>query len=217
MTNTKNGRPYYGRTENYESQIKNHKYFLKRNKHFNPLLQSSYNNDNLDMEFEIIEESDDPREVALLAIDLITESESHMASKGYNLYADFTGNQSRYFQPELFNEDILFYYLLHNRSQTLKHFNITTNVLNFKLRSNDLFEEKPKISSYQQGYCMAQYTLMLSHDQLSSAQIFDKLDSGFIISKRIRLTPHKISKSLSGYPNVYRKKKGGSLKFWINS
>ena len=217
MTNTNNGRPYFGRTENYEQQIENHKKFLQNKKHFNKLLQTSYDNNNLDLEFEIIEQSDDPKEIALLAIELITEAESHMASQGYNLYSDFTGNQSRYFQPELFNEDILFYYLLHNRHDTLKYFNITTNVLNFKLRANHLLKEKTKISSYQQGYCMAQYILMLSQQQLSSSQIFNKLDYNFEISNRIRLTPHKISKALSGYPNVHKEKKSGSLKFWINS
>ena len=64
---------------------------------------------------------------------------------------------------------------------------------------------------------MAQYILMLSQQQLSSSQIFNKLDYNFEISNRIRLTPHKISKALSGYSNVYKEKKSGSLKFWINS
>lgn len=217
MTNVNNDRPYFGRTSDYEQQIENHKKFLENKNHFNKLLQKSYDDDNLDLEFEIIKQSDNPKEIALLAIELISEAESHMASQGYNLYSDFTGNQSRYFQPELFNEDILFYYLMHDRHQTLKHFNITTNVLNFKLRANHLLKEKTKISSYQQGYCMAQYILMTSGMQLSSSQIFNKLDYYFEISNRIRLTPHKISKALSGYPNVHKEKKSGSLKFWINS
>ena len=89
MTNANNGRPYFGRTENYEQQIQNHKQFLQNKKHFNKLLQTSYDNNNLDLEFEIIEQSDDPKEIALLAIELITEAESHMASQGYNLYSDF--------------------------------------------------------------------------------------------------------------------------------
>lgn len=217
MTNVNNDRPYFGRTSDYEQQIENHKKFLENKNHFNKLLQKSYDDDNLDLEFEIIKQSDNPKEIALLTIELISEAESHMASQGYNLYSDFTGNQSRYFQPELFNEDILFYYLMHDRHQTLKHFNITTNVLNFKLRANHLLKEKTKISSYQQGYCMAQYILMTSGMQLSSSQIFNKLDHYFEISNRIRLTPHKISKALSGYPNVHKEKKSGSLKFWINS
>lgn len=217
MTNVNNDRPYFGRTSDYEQQIENHKKFLENKNHFNKLLQKSYDDDNLDLEFEIIKQSDNPKEIALLTIELISEAESHMASQGYNLYSDFTGNQSRYFQPELFNEDILFYYLMHDRHQTLKHFNITTNVLNFKLRANHLLKAKTKISSYQQGYCMAQYVLMVSGAQLSSSQIFNKLDHYFEISNRIRLTPHKISKALSGYPNVHKEKKSGSLKFWINS
>lgn len=217
MTNVNNDRPYFGRTSDYEQQIENHKKFLENKNHFNKLLQKSYDDDNLDLEFEIIKQSNNPKEIALLTIELISEVESHMASQGYNLYSDFTGNQSRYFQPELFNEDILFYYLMHDRHQTLKHFNITTNVLNFKLRANHLLKEKTKISSYQQGYCMAQYILMTSGMQLSSSQIFNKLDHYFEISNRIRLTPHKISKALSGYPNVHKEKKSGSLKFWINS
>ena len=64
---------------------------------------------------------------------------------------------------------------------------------------------------------MAQYVLMTSQMKLSSAQIFNKLDHYFEISNRIRLTPHEISKALSGYPNVQKEKKSGSLKFWINS
>ncbi len=217
MTNVNNDHPYFDRPSDYEQQIENHKKFLENKNHFNKLLQKSYDDNNLDLEFEIIKQSDNPKEIALLAIELISEAESHMASQGYNLYSDFTGNQSRYFQPELFNEDILFYYLMHDRHQTLKHFNITTNVLNFKLRANHLLKEKTKISSYQQGYCMAQYILMTSGMQLSSSQIFNKLDYYFEISNRIRLTPHKISKALSGYPNVHKEKKSGSLKFWINS
>ena len=47
--------------------------------------------------------------------------------------------------------------------------------------------------------------------------IEESSDHYFEISNRIRLTPHKISKALSGYPNVYKEKKSGSLKFWINS
>ena len=147
MTNVNNDRPYFGRTSDYEQQIENHKTFLENKNHFNKLLQKSYDDDNLDLEFEIIKQSDNPKEIALLTIELISEAESHMASQGYNLYSDFTGNQSRYFQPELFNEDILFYYLMHDRHQTLKHFNITTNVLNFKLRANHLLEAKTKIKA----------------------------------------------------------------------
>lgn len=217
MTNLCNGRVYFGRTGDFDEQVLNHERFLSRGEHFNKLLQLSYDNDNLEPVFEVVFESEDPGEVALFAIDCVAGAESHMACRGYNLFSDVTGVQSRYFQPDLFNEDILFYYLLHGRSSTLKHFKITTNVLNFKLRSHHLLDDKMKISSYQQGYCMAQYVLMLSQAELSSAQIFNKLDHNFDISNRIRLTPHKISKALSGYPEIKRRKKGGSLKFSIDS
>ena len=73
----KDGRIYYGRTRDFHNQLILHNEFLKKNIHFNKLLQCVYNDRKYDPVFEIITESDDPEEITLECINLINDNNSN--------------------------------------------------------------------------------------------------------------------------------------------
>lgn len=210
----KDGRIYYGRTRDFHNQLSLHDEFLKKNIHFNKLLQCVYNDYKYDPVFEIITESDDPKEITLECINLINEDKTYMAANGYNLFTDGSGLKSRFFNPLLYNEDIFFHYLKNGKTSTLKEFDISNNVLNYKLKTYGLLnQKKPLLSSYEEVYSYAQYVLFLNKGWLSSAQIFDRLNNHYQISKRLRITPHKIAKSFTGYKNIIKQKHSGFMKY----
>ena len=59
ITNTVNGKFYFGSSVNIEKRLNSHKSMLKRNKHENPFLQSSYNKHGVEkFSFDIVEITD---------------------------------------------------------------------------------------------------------------------------------------------------------------
>lgn len=215
ITNNENGRIYYGIAENSRYILSRHLGLLREDKHWLKLLQKDYNEaikkEGL-FKKEILIGGDD-EEVFNYIYDNIIRDETYLAHGGYNLPFMAARNDILY----LSDEDIIFYFLENGKGPTLKKFNISNNVLLYRLKRNLLKEkEKIKISTYDDFYAYAELLLTLNGNFLKASQILDMMISRFTISTRIRMTQNKISKNLSIKPYIQKEKRLGYFYYKIS-
>ena len=215
ILNNNTGHIYIGRTQN-TNQWQQHKYFLATNQHFCRLMQKHYNNQDT-FSFKIIEESDDPIYIATKAIQLIEEIESTNPMKGYNSFFDTQGIGKRGAKIDLYDEDVLFYFLRHGKSETLKNFSISSNVFDYRVQRQGFGQAGDciPISTYECLYHFCAQEAVLSPVPISASSLMDRCFQLYDVSGRLRPTPHKISKNLKafGIPQI---KKNGLIYFTIN-
>lgn len=212
IINKNTGHIYIGRTKNADQWAK-HQYFLETNQHFSRLMQKHYNNQD-SLQYTVVEQSDDPTYIAKKAISLIEEIHTDNPMKGYNSFFDTQGIGKRGAKLHIFDEDILFYYLEHDKSKTLKEFDITSNVFDYRIKRQGFGKNGDLIpvSTYECLYHFCAQEAALSPDPISASSLMDRCFSLYDVSRRLRPTPHKISKHLKsmGIPQV---KKNGLIYF----
>ena len=215
IINKNTGHIYIGRTHN-RNQWGIHKYLLKMNQHFNMLLQKHYNNGH-SFEVGVIEKSDDPEYIAKKAIQIIETIDSTNPMKGYNSFFDSQGLGKRDAKLHVYDEDLIFFYIQHDKSKTLKEFNITSNVFDYRIRRQGLGQkgEKIPISTYDCLYHFCAHEAVLSETPLSASALMDRCFQLYDVSRRLRPTPHKISKNLKGM-GIPQIKKSGLIYFTTN-
>lgn len=215
IINKNTGHIYIGRTQN-DNQWQQHQYFLKTNQHFSRLMQKHYNNGS-DFEYNIIEQSEDPFYIAEKAIRLIEELETVNPMKGYNSFFDSQGIGKRSAKLDIYDEDVLFYFLQHNKSETLKKFSISSNVFDYRVQRQGFGQQGDciPISTYESLYYFCAQEAVLSPDPISASSLMDRCFQLYDVSRRLRPTPHKISKNLKafGIPQI---KKNGLIYFTTN-
>ena len=215
IINKNNGYIYIGRTQN-DNQWQQHQYFLQTNQHFSRLMQKHYNNHN-DFDFKIIEVSEDPIYIAKKAINLIDELDTTNPTKGYNSFFDNQGIGKRGAKLDVYDEDVLFFYLTHDKSQTLKHFSISSNVFDYRVQRQGFGKKDDfiPISTYECLYHFCAQEAMLSPEPISASRLMDRCFELYDVSRRLRPTPHKISKNLKAY-GIPQTKKNGLIYFTNN-
>ena len=215
ILNKNTGHIYIGRTQN-PNQWDMHQYFLQTNQHFSRLMQKHYNNQN-DFEFKIMEQSEDPIYIAKQAIHLIEEIDSMNPMQGYNSFFDSQGIGKRGAKIELYDEDILFYFLTHNKSETLKKFDISSNVFDYRIQRQGFgqTDERIPVSTYECLYYFCAQEAVLSPTPISASSLMDRCFRLYDVSRRLRPTPHKISKNLKAL-NIPQTKKNGLIYFTSN-
>lgn len=214
IINKNTGHIYIGRTKN-PKQWERHQYFLQTNQHFNRLMQKHYNDNNI-LEFHVIEMRDDPVSLAKNAIQMIEELDTTNPMKGYNSFFDAQGIGKRGAKLDIYDEDIVFFFLENDKSQTLKEFNITSNVFDYRIQRQGFGEKDNKIpiSTYECLYHFCAQEAVLSPTPISASSLMDRCFRLYNVSKRLRPTPHKISKNLKafGIPQI---KKNGLIYFTL--
>lgn len=215
ILNKNTGHIYIGRTKNH-NQWDNHQYFLKTNQHFNRLMQKHYNN-NDDFEFRIIEMREDPISLAKTTIQMIEEMDTTNPMKGYNSFFDAQGIGKRGAKLDVYDEDIVFFYLDNDKSKTLKEFDITSNVFDYRIQRQGFGEKDSRIpiSTYECLYHFCAQEAVLSPTPISASSLMDRCFGLYNVSKRLRPTPHKISKNLKSY-GIPQIKKNGLIYFTTN-
>lgn len=215
ILNKNTGHIYIGRTKN-SNQWDKHQYFLETNQHFNRLMQKHYNNDN-DFEFSIIETSDDPIFIAKTAIHMIEEANLTNPMRGYNSFFDSQGIGKRGAKLDIYDEDIVFFYLEHDKSQTLKEFEITSNVFDYRIQRQGFGEKDNRIpiSTYECLYHFCAQEAVLSPRPISASSLMDRCFQLYDVSKRLRPTPHKISKNLKAF-DIPQIKRNGLIYFTLD-
>lgn len=216
IINKNTGHIYIGRTQN-DNQWQMHKHFLSKNQHFCRLLQQHYNRRNT-FEFNIIEQNDDPTYIAKKAIETINIMDTTNPMKGYNSFYDSQGTERKTVKLDLYDEDLIFYYLKNDKSKTLKQFNITSNVFDYRTQrlGYGIHGELIPVSTYECLYHYCAQEAVLSPEPISASSLMDRCFQIYNISKRLRPTPHKISKNLKGM-GIPQKKKGGLMYFIPNA
>ena len=212
IINKNTGHIYIGRTQN-DNQWQQHKYFLETNQHFSRLMQEHYNNRHV-LEYIVIEESDDPIYIAEQAIHLIEELNTINPMKGYNSFFDGQGIGKRGAKLDIYDEDVLFYFLRHNKSETLKEFGISSNVFDYRVQRQGFGQQDDRIpiSTYECLYCFCAQEAILSPEPISASSLMDRCFNVYDVSRRLRPTPHKISKNLKGF-GIPQTKKNGLIYF----
>ena len=179
-------------------------------------MQKHYNNE-CDFEYNIIEQSEDPFYIAEKAIHLIEELETVNPMKGYNSFFDSQGIGKRSAKLDIYDEDVLFYFLQHNKSETLKKFGISSNVFDYRVQRQGFGQQGDciPISTYESLYYFCAQEAVLSPDPISASSLMDRCFQLYDVSRRLRPTPHKISKNLKafGIPQI---KKNGLIYFTTN-
>lgn len=197
IKNIDNGRIFIGRSVN-ENQYENHMQLLKDNNHFNKLLQKDYN-DKCEFKFEYDIGFNNPTMAAEYAIEQIEKQNTINPLYGYNTFFDGEGMNSRTANLKIFDEDLIMFFYNHdkNKIETLKNFNINNNVFKYRMKRNGLLPQyNIPISSYNALYAYATLTVALSDHPMTASQVQYVLFANFDISKRLRITSHKISKNL---------------------
>ena len=184
--------------------------------HFSRLMQKHYNNGS-EFEHKIIEKSDDPLHIAEKAIHLIEELGTINPMKGYNSFFDGQGIGKRGAKLNIYDEDVLFYFLKNNKSKTLKKFDISSNVFDYRIQRQGFGQQGDAIpiSTYESLYCFCAQEAVLSPAPISASNLMDRCFRLYDVSRRLRPTPHKISKNLKafGIPQI---KKNGLIYFTSN-
>ena len=215
IINKNTGHIYIGRTKN-DNQWQQHQYFLQTNQHFSRLMQKHYNNGNT-FEFRLIEQSDDPLYIAEKSIQLIEELETTNPMKGYNSFFDAQGIGKRGAKLDVYDEDVVFFFLKNDKSKTLKEFNITSNVFDYRVQRQGFGQQGDyiPISTYECLYHFCAQEAVLSPNPISASSLMDRCFQLYDVSRRLRPTPHKISKNLKafGIPQI---KKAGLIYFTVN-
>lgn len=215
IINKNTGHIYIGRTKN-DNQWQQHQYFLQTNQHFSRLMQKHYNNGNT-FEFRLIEKSDDPLYIAEKSIQLIEELETTNPMKGYNSFFDAQGIGKRGAKLDVYDEDVVFFFLKNDKSKTLKEFNITSNVFDYRVQRQGFGQQGDyiPISTYECLYHFCAQEAVLSPNPISASSLMDRCFQLYDVSRRLRPTPHKISKNLKafGIPQI---KKAGLIYFTVN-
>lgn len=216
IINKNTGHIYIGRTKN-DNQWDMHQHFLKRNQHFNKLLQKHYNNGDT-FEYNVLEQNDDPIYIAEKAIDIIKNLDTLNPMKGYNSFFEAQGAERVNAKLNIYDEDLIFFYFNNNKSKTLKEFQITSNVFDYRVRRLGfaITDQSIPISTYECLYHFCAQEAVLSPEPISASSLMDRCFQLYDVSKRLRPTPHKISKHLKimGIPQV---KKGGLMYFSTNA
>lgn len=215
IINKNTGHIYIGRTRNND-QWNKHKYFLQTDQHFSALMQKHYNNGN-EFEFKILEQGEDPIEIAKKAIHLIEDLDTTNPIKGYNSFFDAQGIGNRSAKLDVYDEDIIFCFLSNDKSTALKEFKISSNVFDYRVRRQGFGQsgERIPISTYDGLYHFCAQTVMLSPEPLSASTLMDRCFDLYDVSGRLRPTPHKISKHLKAF-GVPQIKKAGLIYFTHN-
>lgn len=215
IINIKTGHIYIGRTKN-DQQWLEHQYFLETNQHFSRLMQKHYN-DGCSFKFDLIEAGEDPIEIAKKAINLIEELNTTNPMKGYNSFFDTQGIGKRGAKLDIYDEDIVFYFLRNDKSKTLKEFNITSNVFDYRIQRQGFGKQGDRIpiSTYECLYHFCAQEAVLSPQPISSSSLMDRCFRLYDVSRRLRPTPHKISKNLKAY-GIPQIKKAGLIYFTNN-
>lgn len=197
INNDVNNRVFLGRS-GQPDQFENHLKLLNKGQHYNNLLQKDFNN-GVTYDYEVLKKSDSPTDIAVSAIERINDGNLLNPLYGYNTFFDKEGLNSRTAKLSLFDEDIITFFLLHNKDKilTLKKFNINNNVFKYRLKRNGVLTgQKILISSYKALYIYAMQIVALSPKPLTAAQIQCELFNRFDVSKRLMTNAHKISKNL---------------------
>ena len=203
IKNIDNGRIFIGRSVN-ENQYENHMQLLKDNNHFNKLLQKDYN-DKCEFKFEYDIGFNNPTMAAEYAIEQIEKQNTINPLYGYNTFFDGEGMNSRTANLKIFDEDLIMFFYNHdkNKIETLKNFNINNNVFKYRMKRNGLLPQyNIPISSYNALYAYATLTVALSDHPMTASQVQYVLFANFDISKRLRITSHKISKNLKKQESI---------------
>ena len=197
IINKNTGHIYIGRTQN-DNQWQQHQYFLETNQHFSRLMQKHYNNGS-EFEYNIIEQSEDPFYIAEKAIRLIEELETVNPMKGYNSFFDSQGIGKRSAKLDIYDEDVLFYFLQHNKSETLKKFSISSNVFDYRVQRQGFGQQGDciPISTYESLYYFCAQEAVLSPDPISASSLMDRCFQLYDVSRRLRTRFQKISKRLA--------------------
>lgn len=216
IINKNTGHIYIGRTRN-PKQWDEHQYFLETNQHFSRLMQKHYNNGN-DFEFKVLEQNDDPVYIAEKAIHLIEELDSTNPMRGYNSFFDAQGIGKRSAKLEVYDEDVLFFFLHNDKSKALKEFKLASNVFDYRIRRQGFGQgEDPliPISTYECLYHFCAQEAVLSSTPISASSLMDRCLQVYDVSGRLRPTPHKITKHLKAF-GVPQIKKAGLIYFSVN-
>ena len=168
-------------------------------------------------EFRLIEKSDDPLYIAEKSIQLIEELETTNPMKGYNSFFDAQGIGKRGAKLDVYDEDVVFFFLKNDKSKTLKEFNITSNVFDYRVQRQGFGQQGDyiPISTYECLYHFCAQEAVLSPNPISASSLMDRCFQLYDVSRRLRPTPHKISKNLKafGIPQI---KKAGLIYFTVN-
>lgn len=213
LTNKDNNKKFVGKSNLEEKILKKLLYrALKREEHYNKLLQKEFKK--YDFDFEI-QKSDD---VTKDFDKFVKDNELLNPKYGYNVFVDLQNRKGRHKKRELYTEDLCILYLFNKNVQywsnvlKLERNTISNRVGNFGLFSDGYYYQT--VARYEDYYWTALRILYLDNKCLTANQLMDRMINRYDVSSQLRITPRKISKFFAAHGVCKKEKKDkGSLVF----
>ena len=213
LTNQDNNRVFLGKTNLDKSICRKLLYnALRKEKHYNDLLQHDFKEHTFKLEFHDSE-------------DIVKDFDNYIKDKkllnpkyGYNIFNDLQNRKGRRKKTDIFSEDLCLLFIFNEDIQFWARFSglerntISNRLSNFGLFSDGYYDQT--IARYESYYWTALRMLHLGGECMTASQLMDKMNHKYKTSNQLRITPRKISKFFSANEVCKRKEKDkGSVVF----